>query len=115
MVVIDDRKAHRRNHNARRPDASRRRYDGDRDDRVPGRFTVGGRYEGRGSIEGARATHQRRDLVATAQLLAWALRESAETVRHSSFARMASLELAEGRGPVARDARDLALVIGTLG
>lgn len=66
-------------------------------------------------IEGARSHHQRRDQVATLQLLQWALRESTETVRHNSFARMASLELAEGRGPVARDARDLALAIGTLG
>jgi hypothetical protein len=36
-------------------------------------------------------------------------------VRHSRFARNASLELMGERGPMAGDARELALAIGTIG
>jgi hypothetical protein len=66
-------------------------------------------------VEAARAHHQRRDNVATMHLLGWAVRESTETVRHNGFARTASLELMELRGPVAEDARELALALGTVG
>ncbi|MGH3679316.1 MAG: helix-turn-helix domain-containing protein [Natronosporangium sp.] len=66
-------------------------------------------------VEAARAHHQHRDDVATMHLLGWALRESTEMVRHSAFARMASLEMLDRRGPVATDARELALALGTIG
>lgn len=65
--------------------------------------------------QAARAHFLRRDNLATMHLLQRALRESEDTVRHNTFARTVSLELLDGRGPVAEDARELALVIGTIG
>lgn len=66
-------------------------------------------------IQAARAHFMKREQVATVHLLGWALRESVETVRHSTFARTASLELMDQRGPVGKDARELALALGTIG
>lgn len=66
-------------------------------------------------IDLARAHHQKREHTAVMHALGWALQESVETIRHSGFARMVSLELMERPGRVARDARELALAIGTLG
>lgn len=66
-------------------------------------------------IDLARAHHQKREHTAVIHALGWALQESVETIRHNGFARMVSLELMDRPGRVARDARKLALTIGTLG
>jgi transcriptional regulator with XRE-family HTH domain len=66
-------------------------------------------------LETARARRLRREYASVAYLLKHAARESSDTVRHSIFARAATLELLEHRGPIREDARELALVVGLLG
>lgn len=66
-------------------------------------------------IESARAHQLRGDHAGTMHLLMWALRQSTETVKHNAFARTTSLEMMQRRGPLAEDARELALVLGTIG
>jgi transcriptional regulator with XRE-family HTH domain len=65
-------------------------------------------------IDSARAYRMRTEHVAVVHLLGKALRESVETVRHSTFARQSVLELMERRGSVRDDARELALAMGML-
>lgn len=65
-------------------------------------------------IDSARAHRMRQEHVAVVHLLGRALRESVETVRHSTYARQATLELLERRGTVREDARELALAMGLL-
>jgi transcriptional regulator with XRE-family HTH domain len=66
-------------------------------------------------IDSARAHRMGQEHVAVVHLLGKAMRESVETVRHSTYARQATLELMERRGSVREDARELALAMGLLG
>lgn len=66
-------------------------------------------------IDSARAHRMRQEHVAVVHLLGRAIRESVETVRHSTYARQATLELMERRGTVREDARELALAMGLIG
>jgi hypothetical protein len=63
-------------------------------------------------IDTARAPSLRKNNLAVVHLLGNALREAADTVRYSTFARATALELAEHGGAVRADARQLAAAIG---
>ncbi|WP_405105105.1 helix-turn-helix domain-containing protein [Micromonospora sp. NBC_01405] len=63
-------------------------------------------------IDAARAHLARREEIAAVHLLGRGLRESADTIRYSPFARAATLELAGRRGTTGEDARELALAMG---
>jgi hypothetical protein len=62
-------------------------------------------------IDAARAHSHRREHVAVAHLLGLGLRQSVDTVKFSSWARGAVLDLLERRGLVREDARELALAM----
>lgn len=66
-------------------------------------------------IEAARAYSLRRQEVAVVTLLGKAAKTSIDTARHSPYLRGAVLDLADRRGPVREEARELALAVGLLG
>ena len=66
-------------------------------------------------IDAARAHGLRREYVAVVHLLQKATRESLDTVTHSPYARMATLDLLDRGGGVRDDARELALILNLPG